>query len=55
MKTGIPAAGVPPLDPLQLDNVALSLAGANVEFRNINMSGLSDHSVTNVQYDEDTR
>ena len=55
MKTGIPDAGVPPLDPLNLDNVALSLAGAKVEFRNINMSGLSDHSVTDVKYDEGTR
>ena len=33
MKSGIPEAGLPPLDPLNLDNVELNLAGAHIEFR----------------------
>ncbi len=52
MKTGIPSAGLPPLDPLSLDNVEFSLGGANIEFRNISMAGLSNHDIGDVTYDE---
>jgi len=55
MKTGIPEANLPPLDPLNLDNVGFSLAGAKVEFMNIFMEGLSNHTVKDVQYDDNTR
>ena len=55
MKTGIPEAGLPPLDPLNLDNVGLSLAGANIEFRNVTMSGLSSHQLGEVAYNEQSR
>ena len=55
MKTGIPEANLPPLDPLNLDNVGFSLAGAKVEFMNIFMEGLSDHTVKDVQYDDNSR
>lgn len=55
MKTGIPSAGLPPLDPLSLDNVEFSLGGANIEFRNISMGGLSNHDIGDVTYDENKR
>ena len=55
MKTGIPSAGLPPLDPLSLDNVEFSLGGANIEFRNVTMAGLSNHDIGDVTYDESKR
>ena len=55
MKTGIPEAGIPPLDPLKLDNVGFSLAGSRVEFMNITLRGLGDHTVDNVEYEEENR
>merc|ERR550532_1080749 len=55
MKSGIPEAGLPPLDPLNLDNVELNLAGAHIEFRNVTMAGLSNHDIGDVTYDEDER
>ena len=55
MKTGIPEAGLPPLDPLNLDNVGFSLAGAHIEFRNVTMSGLSSHQLGEVTYNEQSR
>ena len=55
MKTGIPSKGVPPLDPLSLDNVGFSLGGANIEFRNVTMGGLSNHDIGEVTYDETKR
>ena len=55
MKTGIPSANLPPLDPLSLDNVDFSLGGANIEFRNITMAGLSKHDIGDVTYDETKR
>lgn len=55
MKNGIPDVGIPPLDPLNLDNVALTMAGAQVEFMDITMTGLSDHTIKSVQYDDNNR
>ena len=55
MKTGIPSAGLPPLDPLSLDNVEFNLGGANIEFRNVTMAGLSNHDIEDVTYDESKR
>ena len=55
MKTGIPSRGLPPLDPLSLDNVGFSLGGANIEFRNVTMGGLSNHDIGDVTYDETKR
>jgi len=55
MKNGIPEAGLAPLDPLQLDNVEFNLGGANIEFQNITMTGLSEHRVQKVEFNENTR
>jgi len=55
MSTGIPEAGLPPLDPMRLDNVELNLAGAVVSFNNVTAIGLSNHEARNVQYDRNTR
>ena len=55
MKTGIPSRGLPPLDPLSLDNVGFSLGGANIEFRNVTLGGLSNHDIGEVTYDETKR
>ena len=55
MKNGDPETGLPPLDPLRLDNVGFSLAGAQIEFENITMKGLSDHQVKQVEFEENER
>ena len=55
MSTGIPEAGLQPLDPMRLDNVELNLAGAVVSFNNVTAIGLSNHEARNVQYDRNTR
>ena len=55
MKTGIPEAGVAPLDPLKLDNVGFNLAGASIDFMNITLDGMSDHQLGEVTYDESSR
>ena len=55
MKTGIPEAGVAPLDPLKLDNVGFNLATASIDFMNITLTGMSDHQVDGVTYDESSR
>lgn len=55
MKTGIPEAGVAPLDPLKLDNVGFNLAGASIDFMNITLDGMSDHQVGGVSYNEASR
>ena len=55
MKKGVPEVGLPPLDPLRLDNVEFNLAGANIEFENITMTGLSEHRVQKVEFLENQR
>ena len=55
MKSGVPEAGLAPLDPLGLDNVRFSLAGAQIEFQNITMTGLSEHQVQRVEFKENER
>ena len=55
MKNGVPEAGLAPLDPLALDNVGFSLAGANIQFQNITMTGLSQHQVQRVEFKEDEK
>ena len=55
MKEGVPEVGLPPLDPMKLDNVEFSLAGAVIAFLNITAEGLSSHQTKSVSYDKDSR
>ena len=48
MKTGVAEAGLPPLDPLVLDSVDFSLAGAKLTFSNLTAVGLSQHTAEQV-------
>ena len=50
MKDGVPELGLPPLDPMKLDNVEFHLAGAVVTFKNVTAQGLSNHEAKNVRY-----
>ena len=52
MKDGVPEVGLPPLDPLKLDNVGFHLAGAVVTFKNATATGLSEHETERVQYNK---
>merc|ERR1712212_555978 len=51
MKVGVPEVGLPPLDPMKLDNVEFNLAGAVVTFQNVTAEGLSDYQTRSVGYD----
>ena len=51
MKVGVPEVGLPPLDPMKLDNVEFNLAGAVVTFQNVTAEGLSDYQTKSVGYD----
>jgi len=51
-KDGVPALGLPPLDPLDLPRVALELGGNSVEFYNVVARGLSDFTVNSISFDE---
>jgi len=55
MKTGVAEAGLPPLDPLVLDSVDFSLAGAKLTFSNLTAVGLSQHTAEQVEYERATR
>lgn len=52
MKVGVPELGLPPLDPMKLDNVEFNLATAVVTFQNVTAEGLSDYQSRSVGYDK---
>ena len=55
MKNGVPEVGLPPLDPMKLENVEFHLAGAVVTFKNVTATGLSDHETKRVKYNKEAR
>ena len=55
MKTGVPELGLPPFDPLFIDNISFEFFDAVVEFNNINFSGFEGNIVTSNKVDPNAR